>query len=81
MLNPLQKRGSLIDKKYQGKGYGKAAMLEVLSYVKDVLNPKIFRTSVVPGNDAARRLYIGLGFVPNGEFTDGEEVLIMDCLH
>jgi diamine N-acetyltransferase len=66
----------MIDKRYQGKGYGKAAMEVVLTYVNGVIKPNVFRTSVVPGNEAARRLYIGLGFVPNGEFEGGEEVLI-----
>ena len=42
------------------------------------INPETFRTSVVPENEKARRLYIGLGFLPNDEFSGGEEVFILD---
>jgi len=68
----------MVDEKYQGKGYGKAAMVEVLRYMKEEVKTNVIRTSVVPGNEAARRLYRGLGFEPNGEFENGEEVLILD---
>ena len=68
----------MIDAKYQGRGYGKAAMQEVLNYVKTNFNPKTFETSVTPGNDAAEMLYRSFGFVPNGEYVEGEKVLVLD---
>ena len=68
----------MIDAKYQGRGYGKAAMQEVINYVKTNFNPKIFETSVAPGNDAAEELYKGFGFVPNGKYVGDEKVLVLN---
>lgn len=67
----------MVDERYQGKGYGRATMLQVLeqmrtheSSVRDVY------ISFVPDNEAARRLYTDLGFVDVGMTSDGEEVLM-----
>jgi diamine N-acetyltransferase len=68
----------MIDAKYQGRGYGKAAMQEVINYVKTNFNPKTFETSTVPGNDAAEKLYISFGFMPNGEYHRDEKVLVLN---
>ena len=68
----------MIDAKYQGCGYGKAAMHEVINYVKTNFNPKTFETSTVPGNDAAEKLYRSFGFLPNGEYHVGEKVLVLN---
>lgn len=42
----------MIDRAYQGKGYGRAAIEQVIA-----------RLAAQPGNDAARQLYASLGFV------------------
>ena len=68
----------MIDAKYQGCGYGKAAMQEVIDYVKTNFNPKTFETSVVPGNDAAEKLYRSFGFKPDGRYDWGEKVLVLN---
>ena len=68
----------MIDKKYQGQGYGKAAMLMLIDYVKATYNPEVFRTSIVPGNEAAEKLYANLGFIPNGEYDGDEIVMVME---
>ena len=68
----------MIDAKYQGRGYGKAAMHEVINYVKTNFNPKTFETSTVPGNDAAEMLYRSFGFLPNGRYDGGEKVLVLN---
>ena len=54
----------MVDAAHQRRGYGRAAMLEVLRRLK--ANPVIERiaTSVIPENDAARELYLSLGFEP-----------------
>ena len=57
----------MIDEKYQGQGYGKAAMQELIHYVKNVLKAKMFETSIVHGNETAEKLYGSLGFIRNGE--------------
>ena len=66
----------MIDKRYQGRGYGKAAMEAVIHYAKAELQTKQMRTSFVPGNAGAERLYAGLGFIPTGEM-DGDEIVMM----
>ena len=68
----------MIDKKYQGYGYGKAAMKEVINYVKTNFNPKTFETSVVPENVSAEKLYNSFGFLPNGKYDGGEKVLVLN---
>ncbi len=54
----------MVDAAHQRQGYGRAAMLTVLRLLKG--NPQIERiaTSVIPSNDAARELYLSLGFEP-----------------
>ena len=72
----------MIDKKYQGQGYGKQAVQVLIDYVKQNFNPETFVTSVVPGNEAAEKLYASLGFTPNGEYDDDEKVMVLslkDC--
>lgn len=72
----------MIDEKFQRKGYGRAAMLEVIRRLK--LYPEVERiaTSHIRENEAAARLYEGLGFVDwehelRGEGYSGERYLIL----
>ena len=67
----------MIDKKYQGRGYGKAAMRLAITYVTENLAPEEMRTSFVPGNETAEKLYKSLGFVATGELDDGEIVMVL----
>ena len=67
----------MIDAKYQGRGYGKAAMQEVINYVKSNFNPKTFETSTAPGAYVAEKLYNSFGFIPNGKFYGNEKVLVL----
>lgn len=70
----------MIDEKYQGKGYGKAALRKAIEYVKTY--PKGFANklylSYVPGNKAAESIYKRVGFVKTGEVSDGEIVMVYD---
>lgn len=66
----------MIDRKHQGKGFGKAAMQAVLHYAREELHAREMRTAFVPGNTVAEKLYKGCGFVPNGEL-DGDEIVLM----
>ena len=53
----------MIDKKYQGKGYGKIALTQVINYVKSL---KIFdeiKTSYVPKDNSAEGFYKNFGFI------------------
>lgn len=64
----------MIDKKHQGKGYGKAAFLKALEYLKTYpQGPAAYiYISYVPENEVARKMYLNLGFEETGEVVDGE---------
>lgn len=61
----------LIDKDHQGKGYGTAAIRELLEEVK-ALGGKRLRTMHKPVNEIARKVYVGLGFREIGVLDDGD---------
>lgn len=52
-----------IDKRYQGKGYGKAAVGLVLEAMKDEGKYQKVSMCYVEGNDASRKLFEQFGFV------------------
>ncbi len=64
----------MIDRREQGRGYGRAALdallgeIRALSYVKDVV------VCYMPENEGARHLYRTAGFVDEGEDEDGEMI-------
>lgn len=66
----------MIDKRYQGKDYGKAAMAAVLALIRTFPcgEAECCWLSYEPENTAARTLYHAFGFRENGE-TDGEEIV------
>lgn len=68
----------LIDERYQGKGYGKAAMELVLAKMQAVGKyTKVF-TCYCEGNLAVQKLYADLGFVEYGR--DEDEILLCKAL-
>ncbi len=66
----------LIDKKYQGKGYGKLAMLALLGRLRtEYGSDKVF-LSVYENNPHAIKLYQQIGFSFNGKYdTKGESIM------
>lgn len=66
----------LIDKKYQGKGYGKQAVLALLERLQaEYVSDKVY-LSVYENNLHAIRLYQQIGFCFNGEYdTKGEYIM------
>ncbi|QRG68442.1 GNAT family N-acetyltransferase [Brevibacillus choshinensis] len=67
----------MIDYRFQGKGYGKAAMLLVIDELKSLGLKEIY-TSFVPSNEGAKKLYTSIGFRFTGrdiEFGDEKEPL------
>lgn len=64
----------MIDQSWQGKGYGHAALKEIIRYFKDN-GADIITLSTKPGNTAALSLYHQFGFQENGEMNDDEIVL------
>jgi diamine N-acetyltransferase len=66
----------MIDKNYQGRGFGKQAMQKIIEHIKTYPQgkaPSIY-LSYDPNNEAARKLYNSFGFAETGEMDDGEVV-------
>jgi diamine N-acetyltransferase len=68
----------MIDRAFQGRGYGKAALQLVLAEIT-VLG-HIHRVSICyePENEGARQLYAKAGFVEDGLDEDGEMIAHLD---
>ena len=66
----------MVDKKFQGKGFGKKAMDLALEFVKTFPcgTAKYCWLSYESDNDVARQLYKSVGFVETEE-KDGEEIV------
>ncbi|MEX1172779.1 MAG: GNAT family N-acetyltransferase [Chloroflexota bacterium] len=64
----------MIDARYQGRGYGRAALALVIDHVRDLPNATELRVSWDPGPDGPEGFYLGLGFQPTGEIDEGEVV-------
>jgi len=65
----------MIDERYQGRGFGKAALKEIISIMKNIEGCNRIRTSHVPGNNVVNKLYKEFGFQETGEKLDGETIL------
>lgn len=63
----------MIDEKYQGKGYGRAAALEVIKRLRQNENCKEIYLSCNPENIIAEKLYKSIGFERTGELNEGGE--------
>lgn len=57
----------IIDRKYQGKGFGKLAMKELIKIVTEKYNVNTVYLSFVKDNEVARKLYENIGFKYTGE--------------
>jgi diamine N-acetyltransferase len=66
--------GFLIDQKWQKKGYGKLALLEMLSFLKHEQQRKHVALSVQPQNPAIH-LYESIGFTKTDEW-EGDEIVM-----
>jgi diamine N-acetyltransferase len=64
----------MIDRASQGRGYGKAALREVLDEIKRLGHIRHVSICYEPDNEAARRLYRAAGFVEEGLDEDGEMI-------
>ena len=66
----------LIDAPWQGRGYGRRAMEDLLDRLQREYHCQTIYLSVVEGNDSAARLYQDLGFAYTGERDlHGERVM------
>ncbi len=69
----------MIDKKHQGKGYGKAAMRKAIELVRTFPHGKapLISLSYEPENTVAKALYASLGFVETGKVIGGEDIAVL----
>ena len=56
----------LIDQKYQHMGYGREALMQGISFMRDKFNIKEIYTGVAPSNSVAKGLYQSVGFEDTG---------------
>jgi len=68
----------MIDKRHQGKGYGRAAMVALIERIKAQGNCRAIELSFNPENAVAEKLYASLGFVRTGRMVDGEVEMRLD---
>ena len=69
----------LIDKKFQGKGYSKIILPELLKKIKNEFDYYQIYLSVYDTNPIAIKIYQSLGFQFNGELDSmGEKVMVLD---
>lgn len=69
----------MIDERFQGRGYGRAAMVALIDLVRERHAPPKIYLGVTEGNEVAKRLYSSLGFQPTGEMDDVEIVMCLEC--
>ena len=65
----------LIDDRYQGRGYGRAALDRLTEYLRTRPGADTLVTSIVPGAHSPLGFYVRYGFQPTGEWFDHEQVL------
>jgi diamine N-acetyltransferase len=69
----------LIDERFQGRGYGRAAVEAVVDYLRARPNADALLTSCHDGEGSPRGFYLRLGFVDTGEDDpEGEDILRLD---
>lgn len=64
----------MIDRTWQGKGYGKTALRELLDEIRGLGHIRHVSICYEPHNEAARQLYSAAGFVEQGLDEDGEMI-------
>jgi len=68
----------MIDRAFQGRGYGKAALQLVLDEIAALDHIRRISICYEPENDGARQLYAKAGFVEDGIDEDGEMIAHLD---
>ena len=64
----------MIDGRYQGRGYGRAAIGRLIDHVRTLPNATELLVSYVPEPGGPEPVYRGLGFEPTGEMDEDEVV-------
>jgi diamine N-acetyltransferase len=68
----------MIDRRHQGKGYGRAALARALDEIRAI--PNVVKVSIgyMPDNPVAGPFYASFGFVEVGRDRDGEVIAELD---
>jgi|GEM_PF-87013 len=64
----------MIDQRYQGRGYGRAALQQAIELIGALPDCNEIAISYEPENHVAEQLYLSLGFEKTGEIIEGEVV-------
>jgi diamine N-acetyltransferase len=64
----------MIDRKHQGKGYGRAALARALDEIRAIPGVRKISISYMPDNPTAKPFYASFGFVEAGTDEDGEMI-------
>lgn len=67
----------MIDRKHQGKGYGRAALAQAIDEIRGIAGIRKITICYMADNAVAKRFYGSLGFVETGRDKDGEIVAVM----
>ena len=67
----------MVDKNFQGKGYGKFAMQKMLEIFRAEERVQEVGISYEPHNEVARKLYASFGFVEPGQMIDDEVLAVL----
>jgi diamine N-acetyltransferase len=67
----------MIDRRHQGKGYGRAAIAAVIEAIRNLPESRVLYTSYVPENTHAGHLYESMGFRQTGRLLDGETIVAL----
>ncbi|MBP2000115.1 diamine N-acetyltransferase [Paenibacillus shirakamiensis] len=70
-------RRFMIDRKFQGQGYGKQALFLIVEYMRNRFGCKEIYLSTDPDNTKGKHVYESLGFVSTREIQDEEEVYVL----
>jgi len=68
----------MIDERFQGRGYGRGAMMALIALMGDEHRCESIKLGVDPANVGAIRLYESLGFTDTGEVHYDEMVMCLD---
>jgi diamine N-acetyltransferase len=68
----------LVDRRFQGRGYGRATIDAVAEYVRNQPRGGELLTSCKPGDGSPQPFYLHYGFVKTGKVMWGEDILRLD---
>lgn len=70
----------MIDRRYQGQGYGKQALALIIEDMQKRYSCEEICLSVDPDNVMAKHVYEKVGFISTGEISDDEQVYKLNLL-